>query len=207
MGSLQLVLGPMCSGKTTELLTIAHRNALVGKCLFINSKIDTREFKDGIGIMEDISTHNKTLDIKGYKHPNINFVKLVDLKDVLAIDLENYPVVLIDESQFMENLISTVNLLVNKYDKQVYLAGLNSSYKRTKFGSSIDLVPDADEVTILKTAFCRPCADRGIKKVAMSTHCLIDLDGDVHISHSDFIPVCRACYNELNKDRPFFNIE
>ena len=53
--SLDLIIGPMFSGKTTELVRRLNTFAAIGKkCVYINSSLDNREEKD-------FSTHNPDL--------------------------------------------------------------------------------------------------------------------------------------------------
>ena len=68
--SLEIIIGPMFSGKTTELLReLTGYNAINKKCIYVNSSLDTREDNN-------FSTHNpliKGLNINSMKIDKINY--------------------------------------------------------------------------------------------------------------------------------------
>ena len=106
--SLDLIIGPMFSGKTTELIRRLTTLSYIGKkCLFINNKKDIRS-------NETYSTHN----------PNINSINNIDsvkLKDFSEVEfVTKYDVIGIDEAQLFDNLRDFVCKLVNIYDILVF---------------------------------------------------------------------------------------
>ena len=96
--SLELIIGPMFSGKTSELIRqlVTYSKANL-KVLYINSNLDTR-------CKEAFSTHNSSLS----PTQNINMIKVVNLKD--ACDLvADADVIGIDEAQFFPDLVDFYN--------------------------------------------------------------------------------------------------
>jgi thymidine kinase len=113
---IDIVFGPMFSGKTTETLrrlSIYHEMDL--KVLYINSILDVRN-------KESFSTHNQTIQ----KIP-FDSLKTQDLKEV---NVDKYDVVAVDEAQFFPNLKEIVLDWVECKNKIVVISGLNGDFKR-----------------------------------------------------------------------------
>ena len=143
-GYLKVILGPMFSGKTTELIRIYRRYSAcnIPVCV-INHASDQTRYSN-----EKMSSHNKE-QITSY-----NFDKLYHCIEEDFV--HKVKVILINEGQFFEDLIEVVDILVNVYKKEVYVCGLDGDFKRQKFGKILDLIPNCDEVIKLK-ALCRNC--------------------------------------------------
>jgi thymidine kinase len=142
--SLDIIMGNMFSGKTSELIRQLKRYKIIGsKILVINSSKDTRSNE------EVLKTHD-----------NVTFqcIKTNALLSLLREPLfEEAEVIAIDEAQFFTNLKAfTEECLIN--DKHVLMAGLDGDYKQRKFGEMIDCIPLADTVKKLK-ALCTKCND------------------------------------------------
>jgi thymidine kinase len=109
------------------------------------------------------------------------------------MDFLNAKVILINEGQFFDDIVDWVTFAVEKYHKNVYICGLNSDYKRNKFGNWLDLETISDNVVMLHS-FCSKCK----KKDAIFTHRLTK-DVELELIGTDcYIPVCRQCYNDLS---------
>jgi len=63
----------------------------------------------------------------------------------------------IDECQFFPDLYDSVLRMVNQDGKIVYLAGLDGTYEKKKFGQILDLIPECDTVRKL-AGVCKQCA-------------------------------------------------
>jgi len=183
--SLDLIIGPMFSGKTTELIRRLTKFASVGKnCLYINSDKDTREDKN-------FSTHNPNIT----KLDNIESVKIKELNNIFLDGISNYDIIGIDESQlFHSNMKHHVLYLVEQHNKHVIMSGLNGDFLRNKFGSILDLIPYCDRITKL-SAYCSYCAKNGIIKDAHFSKRRDTSNTEViQIGYTSYIPVCRTCY-------------
>ena len=98
-GYLHLILGPMFSGKTTELIRIYNKYTACGiKCLMINHGSDTRYSDEG-----HVTSHSKG-QIK-----SLNLIKLEHLAGTFGY----YDVILINEGQFFSDLYDVVKMLVD----------------------------------------------------------------------------------------------
>ena len=172
--SLQIILGCMYSGKSTELIARVKRFKSIGmRCLVINHSADTRVGGDFV------QTHDKT---------KLNAIKT---DDIMLVNTKGFDVIAIDEAQFFQNLETAV-LLMLKQRSVVIIAGLSGDYKRQKFGQILDLIPMADDVTF-KKALCSKCCHP--IKTATFTKRLDDNQNKVSVS-SSYISVCRQCYEE-----------
>ncbi|MBC8298508.1 MAG: hypothetical protein H8E55_22290 [Pelagibacterales bacterium] len=174
-GYLKVILGPMFSGKTTELIRIYNKyNSCNIRCCIINHITDKRYDE------EKMSNHN------GVMLPSHNLNQLQESLHLIV----NYDIFLINEGQFFEDLYDIINLLVNMHKKRVYVCGLDGDYKRRKFGSILDIVPLCDEVVKLK-AICKKCK----RKPGIFTHRLSNEQEQTVIGNDNYMSLCRNCYN------------
>lgn len=195
-GHLKVIMSMMYGGKTSYLIHIIEVQGWACKVLYINHASDIRN-------TEAYSTHKESFDKDLSGKLNATMIKLSNLSDVSDELLLSYPVVCIDEAQFFPDLNEKVRHMVNDLGLEVYVAGLNGDYKRHKFGQLLDLIPDADDVIILKDTLCSKCAAKGIRKTAKFTWRVNDdTKSQVEIGSQNYIPVCRTCHNLLGETRP-----
>lgn len=167
---LHLIIGPMFSGKTTELLRISKRlKSIQLKVLLLNYNEDTRYSST------EMSTHDKT----GLPCTFVN--KLCEIEDISEFD-----VICINESQFFEDLVPFCKkaLLLNK---NIYACGLDGDYKQEKFGHLLDLIPLSNSITKLH-AFCSVCKNG---TPAHFTKRICNNNEQKLIGTDEYIPVCR----------------
>jgi thymidine kinase len=135
--ALHLILGPMFSAKTTELIRQYNRNTLGGKkCLMIKYEGDTR-------YGDDVTTHD------GVKVKAIKAQKLESVDE----NVSNYDVICVDEVQFYTDADIYCDKWANA-GKYVYACGLSGTFKRTPFPIISNLIAKADKVKFL-TAICQ----------------------------------------------------
>jgi thymidine kinase len=177
-GYLELIIGPMFSGKTTALINIYHKEYENNNNIkVINFSGDTR-YHDSM-----LSTHDKVM---------IPCVFANKIKDVCEEKMiVSSDIILINEGQFFPDLYETVFELIEKHRKKVYICGLDGDFKREKFGQMLDLIPICDKITKL-TANCVKC-----KLPAIFSKRLTDDEQQVVIGSSNYAPVCRDCYNNF----------
>jgi thymidine kinase len=193
MGYLEIIGGCMFAKKTTELINIYNKKLEEGeKVLAINYDKDTRYglnkiiSHDGLSIpcipihsLDDLYYNNEALILDQtyssiYIHP-----QLLDAKYIF-----------INEAQFFLNLKSWVLTLVEKYDKNIILCGLDSDFRREKFGEIIDLIPHANKFTKLY-GLCSKCPEP-----SLYTHRLSKEIKQEVIGSDNYTPLCRRCYIE-----------
>lgn len=132
-GKLNLICGPMYSGKTSELCRRYTRYKLAGKkCLLVKYKKDNRYDNN------QISTHDKKL------YEAINCLSLKDIDHLIS----NYDVICIDEIQFYIDAAEYCDRWANN-NKIIEVCGLNGTYKRETFEQISLLIPKVDNITFL----------------------------------------------------------
>lgn len=131
---VEVILGCMFSGKSTELLRRTNRYRAVGKqILLINHTYDVRTD-------EAIQTHSnmKQTAIKTDKLDSILTLTEFDKCDVIGID----------EAQFFPDLLDFVKKAELR-NKIIIVAGLDGDYKREPIGQILQVIPLCDEVVKL----------------------------------------------------------
>lgn len=198
---LELIIGPMFSGKTSKLVEIYKQ------CQFCN--IPVAVINHSIDIRYDdtlLSTHdkvmipciqtNKLIDIWYYNvDMKTNEENKEDEHNLLRIDdsvkLINADVILINEGQFFEDLYPAVEHML-RHNKKIYIGGLDGDFERKKFGHIIDLIPLCDKITKM-TSLCSLCKDgtHGIFSKRISSE-----KEQTVVGSDNYIPVCRNCYEK-----------
>ena len=192
-GYLELIIGPMYSGKTSKLLEIYKQCKFcdISVCV-INHSLDNR-YHDSM-----LSSHDKIMI------PCLNVENIYDLwfnnGEIDLIEFANKSnynlirkadVILINEGQFFNNLYCVVNDML-KNNKVVYVCGLEGDFERKKFGEILDLIPLCDKVNKL-TSLCSICKDGTPALFSMRT---TNEKEQTVIGSNNYLPVCRMCYNK-----------
>lgn len=168
---ISLIIGPMFSGKTTELERQTMRQVLAGKsAVAIKYSRDNRYSSDKI-----ISHNNVELDL-----PTILISDISDLyvsQDVIAID----------EGQFINGLPEWVEAQANS-GKHVIISGLDADFLRQSFPNIVQLIPKAEKVKKL-SAVCECGKNAAFSKILVETDKIENIGGK-----ELYKPVCRSCY-------------
>jgi thymidine kinase len=191
MGYCEVIYGPMKSGKTSRLLQLYKQFKFCEvPVMVINHCMDNR-YSDTL-----LSSHDKIMI------PCINSVRMMDIADISKDKLQNgthvnefnmSDVILINEAQFFEDIVSWVTIAVEKYKKTVYVCGLNSDFMRKPFGNWLELELICDKVTQLHS-WCGLCK----RQQALFSHRLTNERDKIVIGSDNYIPVCRKCWITLN---------
>ena len=182
-GYLKIILGPMTSGKTTELIKEYNRHVAGGfECCFINHSTDDRY---GSGNSKT-STHNKSVVNNTFSCEKLDYLMLDEPQRIDPFD-----VFFINEGQFFSDLKFNVDYLVNRKNKKVYVCGLDGDFRREKFGTLLDIIPICDDIIKLK-ALCIKCK----KNEAIFTFRLTNEKEQTIVGGSEsYCALCRSCYN------------
>lgn len=183
---LHLIIGPMFSGKSTELKRLIRRYKRAGKKCGL--------FKP---LYDDRYSTNQVIDHDGNGMDSINFQSLEQAeKDGLFDDLD---VVGIDEGQFVPDILRSSDL-VDK-GKVVIVAALDGSFERRPIGE-IHLLFCKAEIIVKILATCRLCGndacytDRFAGNELDESANSIDKGGD-----EKYRALCRECYLEVEQSR------
>lgn len=184
--SIDLIIGPMFSGKTTELFRRLSICADANfKVLYINSILDDRDV--------EFSSHNETLK----KNSKIRFVKTEYLFEVFTI-AHDYDVIGIDEAQFFPDLKYFSINMCETHKKKIFISGLNGDFERKPFGQISDLLTYCDTLTKLYP-FCSSCREQKNLMIPalFSKRINVESKDTILVGKSEFyIPVCRECYTQ-----------
>ena len=145
MSRLEIIMGCMFSGKSTELIRRLKRYKAIGEnVLIINSATDTRSDE------QVIKTHDEV---------TFNCIKIDNLKDIFSNeDFLKSKIIGIDEGQFFKDLYDFVLLTLHNFEKHIIIASLDGDSNQHIFGQTLSLIPLADDVSKLK-ALCMECND------------------------------------------------
>ncbi|MBI95537.1 hypothetical protein CL656_00075 [bacterium] len=149
-GSINLIIGCMFSGKTTELVRNIKRFQSIGKkTMVINYSLDDR-YGDNC-----VKSHD-SLGVSAFMIKNLGDIKN---NPDLNTEYNNSEFIFINEGQFFEGLYDFCNNAANEDNKIIYVCGLDGDYKQKKFGELLDLIPISDSVNKL-SALCKICGEK-----------------------------------------------
>ena len=174
-GRLELIIGNMFSGKSSELIRRINREkSIQKKILVINYISDNRYASDSIATHDNLT---------------VTCLKLEKLSGITEDIIQQYDSFFIDEAQFFSDLYGMVLVLVDVKHKHVVVSGLDGDTFRNPFGDLIKLIPICDTVDKL-TAYCTVCNNgtpAPFTKKKKRDNLLIDIGGT-----DKYIPVCRT---------------
>jgi len=177
---IQVICGPMFSGKTKTLINVISEHTKAGKTVVVfKPKLDDRYAEDAI-----VSHDKDEAEAYSVERP-AEILDLFHRADVVAID----------EAQFFdESIVDVCNIIAN-HGKSVIVAGLDMDYKARSFGSMPELLSIADEIIKLNSV-CTFCSGR-----ARFSHRITKHEGVVVLGEKDkYVPLCRSCYNEMKEN-------
>ena len=187
-GYLELILGPMFSGKTSKILELYKQCEFSNIPVVVINHTSDKRYSETM-----LSTH----DLKMI--PCIQASSLCDAMEILEIKnkINDATVILINEGQFFNDLYEWTEMMVETNHKEIYICGLDGDFNRNKFGQILDLIPLCDKVTKLKS-LCSMCKN-GTK--ALFSLRVTEEKEQVLIGSDCYKPVCRACYNKYHKNK------
>ncbi|XP_037619938.1 thymidine kinase, cytosolic [Sebastes umbrosus] len=179
-GQIQVIFGPMFSGKSTELMRRVRRFQIAQyKCLVIKYAKDTRYSDTGV------VTHDKY---------TMEAVPANCLGDIRPLALE-VCVIGIDEGQFFPDTVEFCEEMAN-LGKTIIVAALDGTFQRKAFGNILNLVPLAESVVKLN-AVCMQC----YKEAAYTKRIGAEKEVEVIGGADKYQAVCRRCYGGLVVDK------
>ncbi|BES95638.1 Hypothetical protein NTJ_08447 [Nesidiocoris tenuis] len=172
-GKLQVVFGPMFSGKSSELIRRVQRYHLAGyKCLVVRYAHDNRYSADSVVTHDGVS---------------LKAVLASKLSEIATLS-EKFDVIGIDEGQFFPDILHFCSTQSDN-GKKVVVAALDGTYQRLPFGDVLNLIPYAEKVTKLNS-ICMSCsADAPFTKRITS-----DTEVEVIGGADKYMAVCQSCY-------------
>mmetsp|Transcript_6168 Transcript_6168/g.15824 ORF Transcript_6168/g.15824 Transcript_6168/m.15824 type:complete len:287 (+) Transcript_6168:217-1077(+) len=175
-GEIQLIVGPMFAGKSTEMVRRLKRYRHADlRCAVLKHNADVR-YTERSAVADFISTHD-TVNV-------MEAIQCGRLEDAWSA-LEHIDVVGIDEGQFFEDLVSFCEKAAGN-GKVVVVSALDGTFLREPFGEVCQLVPRCESVVKL-TAVCAECGDAApfSRRLVSSTETTLIGGRD------EYAPVCR----------------
>ena len=175
-GWVEIICGPMFSGKTEELIRRLKRALIANNILKIFKPVIDNRYSD-----THIVSHNNT-SIES---------ELIHSSNEILNKSKNADVIGIDEVQFFDDdIIKIVNDLAND-GKRVIIAGLDKDYLSKPFGPVSKLLSHAEFITKLN-AICITCGDK-----AFFTKRISNEEKQLLVGEKDkYEALCRHCFNK-----------
>ena len=185
-GYLELIVGPMFSGKTKRLIEIYNLNSFKldpSEIMVVNFCEDKRYTHDKLSShdkeMIDCSMVNELSEIA-------NIVGVPKEEVMKNVKFMNTKLILINECQFFDDIVEWVTTALNVYKKKLYICGLDGDFNRKLFGKWLKLIPLCDNI-IKKVSYCECCKNYS----GIFTHRKIKDDRQILIGSKDiYIPLC-----------------
>jgi len=173
-GQIQVIFGPMFSGKTTELIRRLKRYQIANhKCLIVKYAKDDRYDQHGI------ATHDKqTL-------PATSVLKMADIKTSFAEQLLGHRN---RQGQFFPDVVPFAEQMADK-GKIIIIAALDGDFQRKSFGDILNLVPIAESIVKLN-AVCMMCFQEASFTKRKGSETAVEVIG----GQDKYLAACRACY-------------
>jgi len=144
-GYLELIIGPMYAGKSTELIRIINRYKCLNKNIVVINHVLNNRYDSN-----DLTTHNKeSID---------NCIIVNKLSDIDDKIIDNTHVIIIEELQFFQDAYNSVINWCDIKHKTVIAAGLDGDFLKNPFGDVLRLIPHAEKITKL-SALCKKCGN------------------------------------------------
>ena len=188
--TLEIILGPMFSGKSSELIRrIRICKSINREIMVIKPKIDDRYISDKICSHDSISEDCLVLE---------DLQELFDNKNFLE-KLLKATIIFIEEGQFFKSLVNNVLEILEKYQKDVVIAGLDGDSNRKSFGELLQLIPYANNVTKLNS-MCKVCNNGTLAPFTFRRNSSVNIDNQILVGGSElYLPTCRKHYLELQE--------
>ena len=149
-GRIEVITGPMFSGKSEELIRRLKRARIARqRVACYKPDIDLRYHRTAI------ASHSSQT------HEACTVTNVEALKAALFPHLNDYDVIGIDEAQFFDDAIIPLTVELVHLGKRILIAGLDTTFAAEPFGPIPALMAISDEVTKL-SAVCMVCGQPAI---------------------------------------------
>ncbi len=182
-GWLEVIAGPMFSGKSEELIRRVTRYEL--------ARVPVQTFKPAI------DNRYADTEVVSHSHLRTAAIPVADSEELLRTVEDRTVVIGIDEGQFFDDGLVDVATMLAGAGKQLIVAGLDTDYLGRPFEPIPSLMLVAEYVT--KTlAVCHRCGGPGL-----FTQRVIKSDELVVLGATDAYEArCRRCYDPTEAEQP-----
>ena len=185
-GKIELILGPMFSGKSTRLIETIRKSVYKNKKTIMIKFIEDQRYTK----KSEVVTHDLI------KYDSIDCKNLTDSFEIL----KNYDIIGVDEGQFFPDLVEISEKLAH-LNKTVIIAALNGDFRMEPFPVIANIIPKADKIKLLK-AYCFNC-HRDAKfslRIVQSNETVLIGAGEA------YKPACRECHRYFSQEREKGNL-
>ena len=178
VGRIEVVVGPMFSGKSEELIRRLKRARIARqRVACFKPDIDLRYHRTAI------ASHSSQT------HDAVTIANVAQLRRALYQQMSEIEVVGIDEAQFLDDSIVQLAGELVHLDKRVILAGLDTTFTGDPFGPIPALMAVADDVTKL-SAVCMVCGAPAVHTQRLGKSRELVVVGAAGVYEAR----CRACF-------------
>ncbi len=186
VGKIELIIGPMFSGKSTRLIGLIRKYTYKAKKTIMIKFFADKRYTD----KSEVVTHDFL------KYDSIDCKNLREHFDKIKC----YDVIGIDEGQFFPDLVEVCEELA-LMKKTVIVAALNGDFRMQPFPVVANLISKADKIKLLK-AYCFNC-----HRDAKYTFRIVQSNETVLIGAGEaYKPACRECHVFFSKEREKGNL-
>ena len=185
-GRIELISGPMFSGKSTRLIGVIRKFTYKDKKTIMVKYFADKRFTE----KSEVVTH----DLLKY-----DSIECKNLREHIE-KLKQYDVIGIDEGQFFNDLVEVCEELA-LMKKTIIIAALNGDFRMEPFPVIAKIIPKADKIKLLK-AYCFNC-----HKDAKFSLRIVQSNETVLIGAGEaYKPACRECHKYFSEEREKGNL-
>lgn len=170
-GRIELIVGPMFSGKSTELFRRVHKHILAGKNVTVVKWAGDNRYDDSRA-----ATHD------GRK------LKAVIADNLSSVKYNDFDIIAIDEGQFFPDLKQFSIKMANQ-GKIIIIAALDATFEVKPFGDTCELIPHAESVVKLH-GVCALCG----KRASFTRRIVSNTEEKLIGGLESYIATCRKCF-------------
>ncbi len=194
MSRLEIITGPMFSGKSEELARRLRRATFAAKSiLLVRPSTDNRKTRNIFDLIENdqrLKDYNRLKMVSLASADELRFLITNHNPDILAIDEAQF----LTFVEFLDLIVSLLEENKNK-DFTIIASGLNMDADARPFGLMPDLMARADEILLL-TAICTKCLD----SLAVFTQKIGGSGKQIEIGDENIYTArCRKCFVRASK--------
>jgi thymidine kinase len=185
-GSISLIVGPMFSEKTTEMVSSVRRAAHAKKSGVIIKWLGDTRYENG----DVVAAHSELRQKSTGESPSAAPIRVISAKRLCDVDVTE-DVVGVDEGQFYPDLIEACTRWAGE-GRRVIIAALDGDYLRRPFGQVCDLIPLCEFVH-KRRGVCMVCQHH---ESAFTQRINVSADNEViSVGGAEkYRSVCRECY-------------
>ena len=182
-GRIELIIGPMFSGKSTRLIGVIRKFTYKDKKTIMVKYFADKRFTE----KSEVVTH----DLLKY-----DSIECKNLREHIE-KLKQYDVIGIDEGQFFNDLVEVCEELA-LMKKTIIIAALNGDFRMEPFPVIAKIIPKADKIKLLKFN-CHKDAKFTLRIVQSNETVLIG-------AGEAYKPACRECHVHFSIQREKGNL-